>query len=86
MVAFTKDQSQESWLALSGAAGRREHVFGDWRGKCTILAKRNFFKLDIFFIYISNAMPKVPYTFPSPCSPIHPLLLPGPGILLYWGI
>ena len=21
-----------------------------------------------------------------PCSPTHPLLLPGPGIPLYWGI
>jgi hypothetical protein len=44
------------------------------------------FLLDIFFIYISNAIPKVPYTLPLPCSPTHPLLLPGPGIPLYWGI
>jgi hypothetical protein len=36
------------------------------------------FLLDIFFIYISNVIPKVPYTLP--------LLLPGPGIPLYWGI
>ena len=42
--------------------------------------------LDIHFIYISNAIPKVPYTLPPPCSPTHPLLLPGPGIPLYWGI
>jgi hypothetical protein len=27
------------------------------------------FLLDIFFIYISNALPKVPYTLPTPCSP-----------------
>jgi F0F1-type ATP synthase membrane subunit a len=49
----------------------------------------NFLKyilLDIFFIYISNIIPKVPYTLPPPCSPTHPLLLPGPGIPLYWGI
>ena len=51
------------------------------------------FFLDIFFIYISNVIP-----FPSflsenplslsqsPCSSTHPLLLPGPGIPLYWGI
>jgi hypothetical protein len=26
------------------------------------------FLLDIFFIYISNAIPKVPYTLPLPCS------------------
>jgi hypothetical protein len=42
--------------------------------------------LDIFFIYISNAISKAPYTLPLPCSPIHPLLFPGPGIHLYWGI
>jgi hypothetical protein len=35
------------------------------------------FLLDIFFIYISNAILKVLYTLPLPCSPIHPLLLPG---------
>jgi hypothetical protein len=45
-----------------------------------------FFLLDIFFIYISNAIPKVPYTLPPPCSPTHPLPLLGPGIPLYWGI
>jgi hypothetical protein len=44
------------------------------------------FLLDIFFIYISNATLKVPYTFLSPCSPTHPLLPPGPGIPLYWSI
>jgi hypothetical protein len=55
------------------------------------------FKLDIFFIYISNSIPfpsfhseKIPYPLPPPfplscpCSPTHPLLLPGPGIPLYW--
>jgi hypothetical protein len=48
-----------------------------------------FFKyifLDIFFIYISNVIPIVPYTLPLPCSPTHTLLIPGPGIPLYWGI
>jgi hypothetical protein len=46
------------------------------------------FLLDIFFIYISNAMPKVPYTLPAPlpCSPTHSLPLLGPGVPLYWGI
>jgi hypothetical protein len=39
-----------------------------------------YFLLDIFFIYTSNAIPKVPYTLPLPCSPTHPLLLLGPGI------
>jgi hypothetical protein len=42
-----------------------------------------YFLLDIFFIYISNAIPKVPYTLPLPCSPTHPLPLPGHGIPLY---
>jgi hypothetical protein len=44
------------------------------------------FLLDICFIYISNAIPKVPYRLPLPCSPTHPLPLLGPGIPLYWGI
>jgi hypothetical protein len=30
-----------------------------------------FFLLDIFFIYISNAILKVPYTLLPPCSPTH---------------
>ena len=30
---------------------------------------------------------KTPYSLPRfPCSPTHPLLLPGPGIPLHWGI
>jgi hypothetical protein len=45
-----------------------------------------FILLDIFFIYISNAIPKVPYTLPPPCSPTHPLPLLGPDTPLYWGI
>jgi hypothetical protein len=53
--------------------------------------KLNFFflkfLLDIFFIYISNAITKVPYTLPPPPrSPTHSLPLLGPGIPLYWGI
>jgi hypothetical protein len=46
----------------------------------------SLFLLDIFFIYISNAILKVPCTLPQPCYPTHPLLLPGPGVPLYWGI
>jgi hypothetical protein len=44
------------------------------------------FLLDIFFIYISNATLKVPYTLPLPCFPTHPLPLLGPGISLNWGM
>jgi hypothetical protein len=51
------------------------------------------FLLDVFFIYISDVIPFS--SFPSenrlspphsPCSPTHPLPLPGHGITLYWGI
>jgi hypothetical protein len=38
------------------------------------------FLLDIFFIYISSAIPKVSHILPQP------LPLIGPGIPLYWGI
>jgi hypothetical protein len=44
------------------------------------------FLLDNFFIYISNAIPKVSSTLSPPCSPTLTLLLLGPGIPLYWGI
>jgi hypothetical protein len=44
------------------------------------------FLLDIFFIYISNPIQKVPYTLLPPCSPTHPPPLLGPGGPLYWGI
>jgi hypothetical protein len=47
---------------------------------------KTIFLLYIFFIYISNAIQKVPYTLLPPCSPTHPLLRPGPAIPLYWGI
>jgi hypothetical protein len=40
----------------------------------------------LFFIYISNAILKVPYTLSPPCSLTYPLPLLGPGIPLYWGI
>jgi hypothetical protein len=42
------------------------------------------FLLDIFFIYISSDIPKVPYTLPPPCSPTHSL--PLLSIPQYWGI
>jgi hypothetical protein len=45
-----------------------------------------FYLLDIFFIYISNAIRKVAYTLPPPCSPPHPLPLLGPRVPLYWAI
>jgi hypothetical protein len=52
-----------------------------------------FFLLDIFFIYISDFIPfpgfpseKLPIPPLSPYSQTHPLLLPGPGIPLHWGI
>jgi hypothetical protein len=46
--------------------------------------KKNFFG---YFLHLHfNAIPKVPYTLPLPCSTIHSLPLLGPGIPLYWGI
>ena len=55
-----------------------------------MLKKRNLafynFLLDIFFIYISNAIPKAPYTLLLPCSPTHPLLHAGHSIPLNWVI
>jgi hypothetical protein len=44
------------------------------------------FLLDIFFIYISSYIPQTPYTLPLPCSPTHPLPIPGPGTPMHWGI
>jgi hypothetical protein len=41
------------------------------------------FLLDMFFLYISNVIPKVPYILPPA---LLPNLLPGPGIPLHWGI
>jgi hypothetical protein len=51
-------------------------------------SKNHFFHflLDIFFIYISNAIPKVPYTTPLALLPYPPLPILGPGLPLYWGI
>jgi hypothetical protein len=42
---------------------------GLWAIMVVSKVKKNSFLLDIFFIYISNAIPKVPYTLPLPCSP-----------------
>ena len=41
-----------------------------------------------FKCYLLSWFPlqKAPIRSPSPCSPTHPLLLPCPGISLYWGI
>jgi hypothetical protein len=46
----------------------------------------NLFLLDVFLIYISNVIPKVPYTLSLPCYPTHSLPLSDPGVSLYWGI
>jgi hypothetical protein len=52
-----------------------------------------FFKIRYFLCYISNVIPfpifpnENPLSSPlSPYSPTYPLLLPGPGIPLYWDI
>jgi hypothetical protein len=56
------------------------------KGKEDEKKKKKKFFLDIFFLYISNAITKVPYTLPLPCFRTHQLPLLGPGIPLYWGI
>jgi hypothetical protein len=45
-----------------------------------------FFFLDIFFVYISNAIPKFSYTLLPLCSLTQSLPLLGPGFPLYWDI
>jgi hypothetical protein len=40
--------------------------------KIKITVYRSFFKLGIFFIYISSAIPKVPHTLPPPSLPYLP--------------
>jgi hypothetical protein len=85
-----------SFSALGDLSGRYTHVpcplvfeiLGSAKGFSLsgALFFINNFLLDIFFIYISNAIAKVHYALPQPCAPTHPLLLPGPGIPLYWGI
>jgi hypothetical protein len=44
-----------------------------------------FFFIRYFLHLHFKCYPESPYT-PLPCSPTHPLLLPGPSIPLYWGI
>jgi hypothetical protein len=62
-------------------------ISGFWTTKAIHMQGNTFFLLRIFLNYISNAIPKVPYTLPPPPhSPTHPLPLFGPGVLLYWGI
>jgi hypothetical protein len=47
----------------------------------------SFFLLHIFLNYISNAIPKVPHTFPPNSLPTHSLFFFfGPGVPLYWSI
>jgi hypothetical protein len=52
----------------------------------TLFKIHNPFLLDIFFIYISNAIPKVPYTTTTTTTPPPPprALLPNPPIPAVW--
>jgi hypothetical protein len=45
-----------------------------------------YFLLDIFYIYTSNAIPKVPYTLPHALIPNPPTPAAWPWHSLYWGI
>jgi hypothetical protein len=42
--------------------------------KCTVIFFFQAFLLDIFFIYISNVIPKAPCTFPLALLPNQPTL------------
>jgi hypothetical protein len=59
------------------------HIVLSWKyfSRIILFIYLFIYLLGIFFIYISNAIPKVPDT---PHSPVHPRL--GPGAPLYWGI
>ena len=75
-------------------------LFFFWGGWFFISKKTTFGFLFYFIIFILYSLftfqmlspflvspQKNPLSSPlSPCSPIHPLPLPGPGISLYWGI
>jgi hypothetical protein len=74
MIYFFKEEEKSTswfrnWCEISEEPEQPKQVFF-------------FFKLGIFFVYISNAIPKVPQTLPH-YSPTHPLPLLGPGIPLY---
>jgi hypothetical protein len=77
-------ESSKIRLLMSSCGSRLPYIYTPH-----IQFKKKFFEdlfiflLDIFFIYISIAIPKVPYTLTLPCSPTHPLSLLGPGVPLY---
>jgi hypothetical protein len=79
--------SIDAWPLPPGKEIKCGHEDDKWMWKSQLLFFNLilFFLLDIIFIYISNAIPKVPYTLPPPCSPTHSLPLLGPGFPLYWG-
>jgi hypothetical protein len=73
-IGKLKTRNMKWLIQICYWATRRTHVMG----KLFIYTQPLFviyFLLDIFFICISNEIPKVPYTLPLPCSPTHPLLL-----------
>jgi hypothetical protein len=89
-ILFLKGKLYCAYYSFMPTALLSRALLWQHRNGVSNLEKQLFFKgiflLDTFFIYISNVIPKVPYTLPLPRSPTHPLLLPGPGIPLYWGI
>jgi hypothetical protein len=78
------------WVYRAGAQHLLLGTVVDWKEDHTFNTQQspgsflyiylNIILLGIYFIYISNAIPKVPNTLP------HPLPLLGPGVPLYWGI
>jgi hypothetical protein len=78
-VAMTKYTVKSHWRE------KKNYFSSQFKG---VMVSEFFFSnflLGIFFIYISNVIPKVPHT-PPPVPPTHPLPFFGPGVPLYWGI
>ena len=57
--------SGSRWVGEQGEEGEPQSL-------CCLIEVIPFFLLDIFFIYISNAIPKVPYTLPLLPNPPTP--------------
>jgi hypothetical protein len=71
-------------IHYSRLCAKKVSLENHWNHTSILFIYLFIYLFDIFFIYISNAIPKVPYTLPPPCSPTHPLPLLGPGVSLYW--